>query len=82
MKFHVEIVFCAIVLLELSLFISSSESLTDSGDGQNDEDSKVFTHQWAVHIEDGDEELAKELALKHGFTYLGEVCTRLMHLVV
>lgn len=32
----------------------------------------VYSHTWAAHIEGG-ESVAKSLAEKHGFTYLGKV---------
>ena len=32
----------------------------------------VYTHSWAAHIEGG-EDVAKFLAEKHGFKYLGKV---------
>jgi Peptidase S8 pro-domain len=32
-----------------------------------------FTNQWAVNIEGG-EDVAKQLAERHGFTYVDKVC--------
>lgn len=49
-------------------YCHESPTAPDSSDDQG----PVYTHQWAVHI-DGDEDIARELAAKHGFTYLGEV---------
>lgn len=34
---------------------------------------KVYTNQWAVEIVDGSDEIAEQIARRHGFTYLGRV---------
>ena len=42
-------------------------------EGSSMVEGPTYTHMWAVHLEGGPER-AEELAQKHGFTYLGEVC--------
>jgi furin len=42
-------------------------------------DNAEFTDTWAVHIEGG-EDVAKQLAEKHGFTYLGQIMPDYYHL--
>ena len=76
MKYHWELVFCTVVLLELRLPVICSKKNeapwsvdVKAESGEND---RIYTDQWAVHME-VDEEEAKDLAHKHGFTFLGEV---------
>lgn len=39
-----------------------------------EESSKVhFTNSWAVHIENGNDEIASQIAEKHGFFNFGQV---------
>ena len=40
----------------------------------NEDNAKIyFTNSWAVHIEKGDNEIANEIAEKHGFKNVGQV---------
>lgn len=44
-----------------------------SVDGWEDSDDIHYTNSWAVHIEDGDAEVASRIAKRHGFINLGQV---------
>lgn len=37
------------------------------------QDSTHFTDQWAVRVDGGSEQLAQEIAARHGFVYVGKV---------
>ena len=42
-------------------------------DGWEDGEDIRYTNSWAVHIEDGNAEVANRIAKRHGFTNLGQV---------
>ena len=42
-------------------------------DGWEDGDNILYTNSWAVHIEDGNAEVANRIAKRHGFINLGQV---------
>jgi len=42
-------------------------------------EAQHFTNQWAVHIEGG-EDVARELAARHGFLYVDQVRSTLLHI--
>ena len=44
--------------------------------GWEDYDDIHYTNSWAVHIEDGDPEVANRIAKRHGFVNLGQVFTK------
>ena len=41
--------------------------------GWEDGDDIRYTNSWAVHIQDGDSEVANRIAKRHGFINLGQV---------
>lgn len=42
-------------------------------DRWEDSEDIHYTNSWAVHIEDGDSEVANRIAKRHGFVNLGQV---------
>uniref|UniRef100_A0A182Q450 Peptidase S8 pro-domain domain-containing protein n=1 Tax=Anopheles farauti TaxID=69004 RepID=A0A182Q450_9DIPT len=60
----------------LAIASSSSSGLTDDLTGESDENDESlghFTHHWAVHIPDGDQQgLADRVATEHGFINRGK----------
>ncbi len=41
--------------------------------GWEDNDNVHYTNSWAVHLENGDTEVANRIAKRHGFVNLGQV---------
>lgn len=50
-----------------------SRELERRGGDRQPRYKKLYTNQWAVEIVDGSDDIAEQIARRHGFTYLGRV---------